>query len=85
LYLGEDEIKSSAIGLGTPVLVANNTLMAERVKTYQLGYAVESTNLSAMSNALNLLLYNFCFDEMLKKNLDSHSEQSLKAKIAEII
>lgn len=77
---------TKAIGLGTPVLVADNTLLAERVKTYQLGYAVEPTNLSAMSKALNLLLYNFCFDEVLRKSfLDYHSEQTLKAKIAEII
>ncbi|BAY66034.1 hypothetical protein NIES22_61470 [Calothrix brevissima NIES-22] len=77
---------TKAIGLETPVLVADNTLLSERVKNYQLGYAVEPTNLLEMANAINYLLYNFQFDESLRQAfIDSHSEQRLKIKLAEII
>lgn len=77
---------TKSIGLGTPVIVAHNTLLAERVKNYQLGYAVDPINLVEMANAINLLMYNFQFDESKRQEfLDYHSEQALKAKLLEII
>ncbi len=77
---------TKAIGLGTPVLVAHKTLLAERVNSYQLGYAVDPTNLLEMTNSINLLLYNFQFDEIKRKEfIDYHNEKTLKAKLREII
>lgn len=77
---------TKSISLGTPVLVAHNTLLAERVNNYQLGYAVDPTNLAKMADAINLLLHNFEFDENLRKVfIDYHSEQTLKAKLIEFL
>ncbi|MEH2048722.1 glycosyltransferase [Nostoc sp.] len=77
---------TKAIGLGTPVLVAHNTLLAQRVKNYHLGYAVDPRNLSEMADAINFLLYHFQFDDsLIKAFTDYHSEQNLKSKLAEII
>jgi glycosyltransferase involved in cell wall biosynthesis len=76
---------TKAIGLGTPVIVASDTLLAERVKTYQLGFAVDPNNLSAMAKAVNLLLYNFEFDENLRTAfVNYHSEQMLLEKLTTI-
>jgi glycosyltransferase involved in cell wall biosynthesis len=77
---------TKAIGLGTPVLVADNTLLAERVNKYQLGYAVDPTDLAAMTNSIDLLLSKFQFDEDLRTAFSYyHSEQALIEKLTEVI
>ncbi|NEO92710.1 MAG: glycosyltransferase family 4 protein [Moorea sp. SIO3G5] len=77
---------TKAIGLGTPVLVAHRTLLADRVQKYHLGYAINPNNLDTASKVLKSLLYDFSFDEALRKAfIEFHSEKTLKNKLSKLI
>jgi glycosyltransferase involved in cell wall biosynthesis len=77
---------TKAICLGTPVLVTEQTLLADRVRRYQLGYAVDSNNIAATASALDALLTDFSFDEDLYRQfIDYYSERTIQQKLEELI
>jgi glycosyltransferase involved in cell wall biosynthesis len=77
---------TKAICLGTPVLVTKHTLLADRVCRYQLGYAVDSNDVTATVKALDALLTDFAFDEDLYRQfVDYYSERTIRQKLDELI
>jgi glycosyltransferase involved in cell wall biosynthesis len=77
---------TKAICLGTPVLVTDNTLLADRVRQYQLGYAVDSNHVSETACSLDSLLTEFSFEEGLYRQfVDYYSEQTIREKLANLI
>jgi len=77
---------TKSIFLSTPVLVTHNTLLADRVQKYRLGYAVDPDDLHQTAIALNSLIYEFYFDIPLHKEfMDYYSEQTIGQKLAALI
>lgn len=76
---------TKAIHLNTPVLVSQDTLLADRVQRYHLGRVVNPMNLLGTSEALRSLCNGFQFDTQLHQQfLKYYSKQNLYQKLSEI-
>ena len=77
---------TKAIHLNTPVLVSQDTLLADRVQRYHLGVVVNPSNLLQVATALRNTLNNFQFsEELLTSFLRYYTVDNLKKKILETI
>jgi glycosyltransferase involved in cell wall biosynthesis len=77
---------TKAIHLKTPALVSDNTLLANRVKKYHLGYVVNPSNLEEMKIATKRLIFDFNFDIALRQSfVNYYSKLNLKNKLADLL
>ena len=77
---------TKAIHLKTPVLVSQDTLLADRVEMYNLGGIVDSRNYFQSATVLKTMLKEFQFDqELYREFISYHNYSNVTKKMLEII